>query len=137
MDDKSCRQRGIDRLQELGDTSPIFDDLEAVAPQMVDYIYEFAFGSVHSRKGLSARDRELVIIAALAAKGNVLPELQNHIHTGLAAGLTPREISEALCQLTVYCGFPESIAALRAMKEVFDRENIDYSELKNRECRKD
>ena len=130
MDDKSCRQKGIDRLQELGDTSPIFDDLEAVAPQMVDYIYEFAFGSVHCRNGLSARDRELVIISALAAKGNVLPELQNHIHTGLEAGLTPKEISEALSQLVVYCGFPESIAALKAMKEVFDRKNVDYSELK-------
>ena len=129
MDNKNCRQKGIERLQELGDNSPIFDDLEAVAPQMVDYIYEFAFGSVHSRDGLSARDRELVIISALAAKGNVLPELQNHIHTGLNAGLTPREISEALSQLTVYCGFPEAIAALKAMKEVFDRDHIDYSEL--------
>lgn len=129
MDDRNCRQKGIDRLKEIGDTSPIFDDLEAVAPQMVDYIYEFAFGSVHSRGGLSVRDRELVIISALAAKGDVLPELKNHIHTGLVAGLSPREISEALCQLVVYCGFPESIAALRAMKEVFDAEGVDYSEL--------
>lgn len=132
MDDRNCRQRGIDRLKEIGDASPIFDDLEAVAPQMVDYIYEFAFGSVHAREGLSARDRELVIISALAANGCVLPELKNHIHTGLIAGLSPREISEALSQLTVYCGFPIAVASLKAMKEVFDAESVDCSSLRRR-----
>lgn len=123
--------RGEARLAEIGDQSPIFDDLAAVSPVMVDFINEFAFGDVHARSGLSKRDRELVIISALAAKGCVLPELKNHIHTGLAVGLTPREISEALTQLVVYCGFPIAIASLQAMKQVFDEDGVDYQDLQN------
>jgi 4-carboxymuconolactone decarboxylase len=116
--------KGKTRLAEIGDKSPIFDDLQVVAPDLVTWIHEFAFGDVHSRPGLSVRDRELVIISALAAMGCTLPELKNHIVTGLHVGLTPREISEALMQLVVYCGFPIAIAALRATKEVFDDEGI-------------
>ncbi len=113
-------ERGMARLAEMGHNSPIVSMLDETAPDMAKYIYEFAFGDIHSRPGLDKKSRELVIISAIASLGHAPLELKSHVNMALNIGLTRQEIIEALMQLTVYVGFPTAINAIFTAKEVFE-----------------
>lgn len=113
-------ERGAARLKSMGHNSPIVNMLDETAPDMTRYIYEFAFGDIHSRPGLDKKSRELVIISAIASLGHAPLELKSHVNMALNIGLSQQEIIEALMQLTVYVGFPTAINAIFTAKEVFD-----------------
>ena len=93
--------------------------LADIAPDFATYVFEFPFGDIYSRPGLSLRDREIAAIASLAAMGNATPQLKVHIEAGLNVGLTREEITEILMQMAVYAGFPAALNGLLAAKEVF------------------
>jgi 4-carboxymuconolactone decarboxylase len=93
--------------------------LADIAPDFATYVFEFPFGDIYSRPGLSLRDREIAAIASLAALGNATPQLKVHIEAGLNVGLTREEITEILMQMAVYAGFPAAVNGLFAAKEVF------------------
>ena len=93
--------------------------LADIAPDFATYVFEFPFGDIYSRPGLSVRDREIAAIASLAAMGNATPQLKVHIEAGLNVGLTREEITEILMQMAVYAGFPAALNGLFAAKEVF------------------
>lgn len=93
--------------------------LADIAPDFATYVFEFPFGDIYSRPGLSVRDREIAAIASLAAMGNATPQLKVHIEAGLNVGLTREEITEILMQMAVYAGFPAAVNGLFAAKEVF------------------
>jgi 4-carboxymuconolactone decarboxylase len=93
--------------------------LADIAPDFATYVFEFPFGDIYSRPGLSVRDREIAAIASLAAMGNATPQLKVHIEAGLNVGLTGEEITEILIQMAVYAGFPAALNGLFAAKEVF------------------
>jgi 4-carboxymuconolactone decarboxylase len=112
--------RGVARLDEMKNNSPIGDMLNEIAPDMTKYICEFAFGDIHSRPGLDKKYRELVIMTAIASLGHAPLELKSHVNMALNVGWTKQEIIEALMQLTVYVGFPTAINAIFTAKEVFD-----------------
>jgi len=116
--ERSCR--GIARLKEMNNQSPIGDMLNEIAPDMTRYINEFAFGDIHSRPGLDKKSRELVIMTAIASLGHAPLELKSHINMARNVGWSQTEIIEALMQLTVYVGFPTAINALFTAKAVFD-----------------
>ncbi len=113
-------EQGEARLKAMGHSSPIVNMLDEIAPDMTKYIYEFAFGDIHSRPGLDKKSRELVIISAIACLGHAPLELKSHLNMALNIGLSREEIIEALMQLTVYVGFPTAINAVFTAKEVFD-----------------
>lgn len=116
--------RGVARLKEMKNNSPIGDMLNEIAPDMTKYIREFAFGDIHSRPGLDKKSRELVIMTAIASLGHAPLELKSHVNMALNVGWTRQEIIEALMQLTVYVGFPTAINALFTAKEVFDERSV-------------
>jgi len=118
-------EQGAARLAEMGHNSPITSCLNEVAPDMTKYIYEFAFGDIHSRPALDKKYRELVIMSAIASLGHAPLELKSHVNMALHVGWSRQEIVEALMQLTVYVGFPTAINAIFTAKEVFDE--IDSS----------
>jgi 4-carboxymuconolactone decarboxylase len=93
--------------------------LADIAPDFAAYVFEFPFGDIYSRPGLSVRDREIAAIASLAAMGNATPQLKVHIEAGLNVGLTREEITEILMQMAVYAGFPAALNGLFTAKEVF------------------
>ena len=119
MDEKRY-EKGLGRLKQMNNTSTIGSRLMEISPDLNGYIKEFAFGDVHSREGLSARDHELVIISGLCALGFAAEEMRSHINMGLNAGLTRQEILEVFIQLAVYAGFPAAVNATFIAKEVFD-----------------
>ena len=97
----------------------VISALADIAPDFATYVFEFPFGDIYSRPGLSVRDREIAAIASLAAMGNATPQLKVHIEAGLNVGLTREEITEILMQMAVYAGFPAAVNGLFAAKEVF------------------
>ncbi|MQQ06920.1 carboxymuconolactone decarboxylase family protein [Epibacterium sp. SM1979] len=118
---KTRLERGKRALAEIdGEAGQrVIDALADIAPDFATYLFEFPFGDIYSRPGLSHRDRELATIAALTAMGTAGPQLRIHIEAGLNVGLTREEITETLMQMAVYAGFPAALNGLFIAKEVF------------------
>jgi 3-oxoadipate enol-lactonase/4-carboxymuconolactone decarboxylase len=70
-----------------------------------ELITRFAWGSVWQRLGLDDRTRRLLALALAAALGR-REEFRLHVRAGLAAGLEPCDVEEALLETAVYAGFP-------------------------------
>src|SRR3712207_2930577 len=66
---------------------------------------------------LSPRQQSLVIVAALAARGDI-EGLKSALHQALDNGLALSEAHEALSPLYAYTGFPRSLNALGALQQV-------------------
>lgn len=94
----------------------VFDHLADIAPDVARLATEFAYGDIHSRPGLDAAQRELVVLGALAALGDVDQQIESHVGSALGAGLPPRAVVEALIQTIPYVGFPRAIHALTAAR---------------------
>lgn len=88
-------------------------------------IFCISFFSNHSNaqqmasdnKSLKGKEKSIIIISSLAAKGD-LDKLKTGLQEGLEAGLTVNEIKEVLVHLYAYCGFPRSIRGLQTFMEV-------------------
>lgn len=74
---------------------------------------------MNQSSALPPRQQNIVVIAALTAKGD-LPKLSSALATGLDGGLTVNEIKEVLVHLYAYCGFPRSIRGLQTLLTVLD-----------------
>ena len=120
---ESRLERGRRALAEIDGTAGqnVIDALAGVAPDFATYLFEFPFGDIYSRPGLSLRDREIATIAALTAMGTAQPQLKVHIEAGLNVGLSHEEITEVLMQMAVYAGFPAALNGLFCAKEVFEQ----------------
>lgn len=74
---------------------------------------------IEYNKSLSPKQRSIVSIASLTAKGN-LQLLEQALNKGLDAGMTVNEVKEVIVHLYAYCGFPRSIRGLQIFMEVLD-----------------
>lgn len=115
-------QRGVARQAEIGGAGAVRervdDTLADIAPDLTRFAVEFAYGDIHARPGLDAVRRELVILGALIALGNVETQLEAHIGTALCVGLTQNGVVEAIIQALPYAGFPRVIAAMTVARRV-------------------
>lgn len=118
--------RGMAALSTItGDgAGKMVESLRDIAPELSDWVIDFAYGDVVSRPELSLHTRELATVAALTALGNAQPQLKAHIKGALNAGCTPREIVEVIMQMAVYAGFPAAINGILAAKEVFAERGV-------------
>ncbi|MFC6489710.1 carboxymuconolactone decarboxylase family protein [Nitratireductor sp. GCM10026969] len=119
--DESRLERGRRALDAIDGAAGrnVIEALDGIAPDFATYLFEFPFGDIYCRPGLTLRDREIATIAALAAMGNAAPQLEVHIQAGLNCGLSREEIVEILMQMSVYAGFPAALNGLFAAKRVF------------------
>ncbi|WBU65499.1 carboxymuconolactone decarboxylase family protein [Paracoccus aerodenitrificans] len=98
---------------------------DAMLPGMADSLIEWAYGHAYAREGLDLKTRQLCTVAALTALGGQTgPQLKVNIAHTLAAGASPREITEAIWQMAVYGGMPAAINGLNAAAEVFAEKGI-------------
>jgi 4-carboxymuconolactone decarboxylase len=114
-DQESRRARALARLAELGD-EPGGDDFLARMGVLGDWIVDFAFGDVHTREGLTARERELIIVAILASLGSSDPQVAAHIRALRAADVPWNEIEETILQITPYAGIPRAVNAMKVLR---------------------
>ena len=100
-------------------TPPQLEDLRAVSPALARYTSDALLGDVWKRPGLSPRDRSLVTLAALIARGQPV-EARAYLALTLDNGVTPAEVSETITHLAFYAGWPNVMSAVPFMKGVFD-----------------
>lgn len=108
----------------------VVDSLKDVAPQMVTFLMEFAYGDVYSRPGLDRKSRQIATIAALTAMGNAKPQLKFHIGAAMNIGVTPQEIIDVMYVATVFAGFPCGLNGITAAREVFQAKGVSLSQAK-------
>src|SRR5438552_630108 len=116
----SSYQKGMRLGQELAGPSftSMVEKLQTIDEELAGYLVGGAYGEIMARPGLPLRDRELVVIAALAAQGH-LPQLRWHLAAALRIGVTPEAVREVLVQVVPFAGWPAALNALAIMKEVF------------------
>ncbi len=81
------------------------------------FLTEVCFGDFYTRDGLDLKTRELLMLSALVTTGNTLT-LKSHIKGNLKAGNSKETITAAIIQCLPYVGFPNTLSALRTLKEV-------------------
>lgn len=116
------REIGKQRIKEIiGEKSEgIIKMFEAISPDFANYVLEFGFGDLYSRKGFSDKHRELVAVACLIGQGNTGLPLKTHLGAMLNVGWTKEEIIELLIFLVGYVGFPSCVEAISAFKEIIE-----------------
>jgi 4-carboxymuconolactone decarboxylase len=133
-------EKSTDRHNKGYETLKILNALEAdkvqasltgIAPDMGNYIIEFAYGDIYKTNKLDIKSRQIATVSALAALGNARPQLKWHIGASLNIGITPEEIIEIMYMTTVYHGFPAGLNGIFATKEVFEEKQIAYTPLKS------
>jgi 4-carboxymuconolactone decarboxylase len=115
-EDSSRRERGLARLAELGD-EPGGDAFLERMGVLGDWVVDFAFGDVHTRPGLDARERELIIVAVLVAIGSSDPQVRAHIRALRAIDVPFNEIEECILQVAPYAGVPRAINAMKVLRD--------------------
>ena len=80
------------------------------------FLTEVCFGDFYTRKGLDLKTRELLVISILVTTGNS-ETLKSHIKGNLKAGNSKETITAAIIQCLPYVGFPNTIKALKPLKE--------------------
>jgi 4-carboxymuconolactone decarboxylase len=116
MQQQTRRERGLERLAELGDEPGGEAFIERMGSPMGDWLVDWVFGDVHTREGLTARERELIIVAVLTAIGGSEPQVAAHIRALRAIDVPWQEIEETILQTAPYAGFPRSINALKVLR---------------------
>jgi 4-carboxymuconolactone decarboxylase len=110
------RERALARLKELNDEPGGEAFLERMGV-LGDWVVDFAFGDVHTRPGLDARERELIIVAVLASIGSSDPQVRAHIRALRAIDVPWNEIEECILQVTPYAGVPRAINAMKVLRD--------------------
>ncbi len=83
--------------------APVSGDLRAVSPALARHTEQTLLGEVWKRSDLAPRDRSIVTLSILIARGQTA-ELPLYLDRALDAGVKPAEISEMLTHLAFYAG---------------------------------
>ncbi len=106
------------------------EHVRSVAPALERHTQKRLFGEVWNRPALDRRDRSLITIAALIARGQV-GELGYYANDALENGVTPTELSETIVHLAYYSGWGNAMAATAPMRAVFTQRGISMDELQD------
>ena len=109
-------RRGLERLAQLGDHPGGDAFLERMGEPMASWLVDWVFGDVHARGGLSARERELIIVALLTGLGSSDPQVAAHIDALRALEVPDSDIEETILQTAPYTGIPRAINALKVLR---------------------
>ena len=104
------------------------EDLRQVAPALEMYARDRVHGDVWKRPDLSARDRSIVTLAALIARGQTA-EMRFYLDLALDSGVTPKEISEIITHLAFYAGWSNAMSAVAITKDVFAARQVGPDQL--------
>lgn len=111
---KKRRERGLAVYRKMGwGTNPAMKELD---PELWRLTTDFVFGEVWSRSGLSLRERELVVLAALISLGTEGMDL--HLRHAHKLGITSDQIKEVIFQVMYYVGQPRGLFAMKRLQAV-------------------
>ncbi|HEV2602988.1 MAG TPA: carboxymuconolactone decarboxylase family protein [Microvirga sp.] len=107
---------------------PVSGDLRAVSPALAQQTDEGLLGEVWKRPDLSPRDRSIVTLSILIARGHTA-ELPFYLDRALDSGVKPAEISEIVTHLAFYAGWSSANAAAPHVWEAFARRGVRLDQL--------
>jgi len=122
LSDVARHERGLDTLLRIGGpqaAAPI-TAMNDIAPDLVRFAIDFAYGEVLSRPGLDLKMRQLCTVAALSAMGTATPQLKWHIDGALNVGWAPSDILDAVMLGAVNTGSAAVGRSLTTAREVFE-----------------
>ena len=90
---------------------------ENMGADVARFLTEVCFGDFYTREGLDLKTRELLVISILVTTGNNVT-LKSHIRGNIKVGNSKETVTAAIIQCLPYVGFPNTLAALRTLKEV-------------------
>ena len=99
--------------------SGVIAQVRDVFPKLGELTDKVVFGDVWERKGLSKRDRSLIVIASLITQAST-EQLRGHLWRALDNGVTREEIVEVVTHLAFYAGWPNAGSAALVVKQVFE-----------------
>ena len=117
-DEETRFDRGLRRLVEVN--GPVGEEIVLALGDLGRYIFEFAYGDIYTRDGLSLRERAIATLSILLAVPGRGPQLRVHFGSALNVGLTAQEIEEVILQSVPYNGFPAAMDAISLLREVMD-----------------
>ncbi|MEP9324868.1 carboxymuconolactone decarboxylase family protein [Paraburkholderia phymatum] len=103
-------------------------DLKSVSPAFERYTTRTVLGDLWHRPQLSPRDRSIVTLSVLIARGQAV-EMSFHFRLALDNGVEPAELSEIITHLAFYSGWANATAAAGVAKRIFDERHIAENQL--------
>lgn len=97
--------------------------LTAADPEFAAIKERLIYGEVYAEETLSAKLRELVILA-VATTNQTMNEVKRHTAASLAVGVKPEEIKEAVYHCAPYIGLGKAENAVMAVNEVFAEKGV-------------
>ena len=95
-----------------------------LAPVHAQAIFEYCFGIVWGQPLLTLKQREVVVLSALAAQA-LDDEVEWHVRSALNLGWTREELIEVFTQLSPYIGLPKTNHAFQAARRAFEQADRD------------
>lgn len=81
------------------------------------WLVDNCFGDYYTRKGLDARQREMITFCFLAAQGGCEPQLTSHAAANMRIGNDKAFLIKVISQCLPFIGYPRSLNALRCVNE--------------------
>lgn len=97
-------------------------------PQFGRLFQDFVYGGMYERSVLDQRTRELAAVAASTCL-NALQQLTVHTRAAVRCGAKVVEVQEVILQMSVFCGFPLVLQAMRhfdTLRDDLAREEATY-----------
>jgi len=110
----------LDEPAEAQREARVQEQFGVIAPGVVQATTDILFRDLWLRPDLAPRDRSLVTVSALIARGQVA-QVPYHLNRAMDNGLTQAQASEALTHLAFYVGWPNVFSALPVVKDVFEK----------------
>ncbi|RQR24988.1 carboxymuconolactone decarboxylase family protein [Burkholderia sp. Bp9143] len=92
--------------------------LASASPALQHFTEDLLIKDVWHRPALSARDRSLATVVALAAQGQA-PLLAPYLQHATAHGVTKEELGEALAHIAFYAGWGYALQAAQVIQQEF------------------
>ena len=113
--------RGLSTLQRIGgpDAAAPLLALTDLAPDLVRFAIDFAYGEVLSRSGIALKQRQLCTVAALGAMGTAAVSVAMARRGALNSGWQPADVLTPLSSRGADTGLAPSTRSLDIAREVF------------------
>jgi quercetin dioxygenase-like cupin family protein/alkylhydroperoxidase/carboxymuconolactone decarboxylase family protein YurZ len=97
---------------------PVTGRYIAFAPEIDAFLKGHLFGDIFGRDNLDFQSREIATISALAALGDVNPQLQGHFNVGFNTGLTEGQMRSLVAVIAAEVGKKQADNASAVLAEV-------------------
>ena len=109
----------LDAASEKSRAAYVATEVAPTAPALARYTDEVLFADLWRQRDLEPRDRSLITVSALVARGQV-EQLGSQLSRARENGLTKVQAAEAVTHIAFYAGWPRAMSALPAVRMAFE-----------------